>query len=247
MATICCKNVTFNNVEAILFDKDGTLADSESFLRTLAQRRSRLIDAQIPGVQEPLMMAFGVDNTAINPAGLMAVGTRQENEIAAAAYVSETGRNWLEALAIVRSAFAEADRFLQPKADHTPLFSGALKLVQTLAAANLKLGILSSDSSENVKAFSEKYQLSPYLKLHGGTDGLISKPNPVLFQQACESLGVAPENTLMIGDSQADIDLAKAAKAAGCVGVTWGWSRRLDLIDADSSAHELDQIQVVGD
>jgi phosphoglycolate phosphatase-like HAD superfamily hydrolase len=74
VVSIRCKGVTFQNIEAVLFDKDGTLANSEAFLRSLAQKRSRMIDAQFPGVQEPLLMAFGVDGERLDPAGLMAVG-----------------------------------------------------------------------------------------------------------------------------------------------------------------------------
>ena len=60
MVTLQVQNITFKNIEAVIFDKDGTLEDSGDFLRNLAQKRSRLIDAQIPGVGEPLLMAFGV-------------------------------------------------------------------------------------------------------------------------------------------------------------------------------------------
>jgi phosphoglycolate phosphatase len=56
--------VTFSNIQAILFDKNGTLEDSEAYLRTLAQRGARMIDAQIPGIGEPLLMAFGVNAIA---------------------------------------------------------------------------------------------------------------------------------------------------------------------------------------
>jgi len=54
MATIQCGDVTFTAIAAVIFDKDGTLADSQDYLRNLGQKRARLIDAQIPGVQEPL-------------------------------------------------------------------------------------------------------------------------------------------------------------------------------------------------
>ena len=43
------KNVQFQDIKAIIFDKDGTLEDSQSFLRELAYKRARLIDSQIPG------------------------------------------------------------------------------------------------------------------------------------------------------------------------------------------------------
>ena len=105
-AGICSAVRVFRNIEAVIFDKDGTLEDSQSYLRELGIKRARLIDAQIPGIGEPLLMAFGMQNNQLDPAGLMAVGSRYENEIAAAAYIAETGRSWFESLAIARSSLA---------------------------------------------------------------------------------------------------------------------------------------------
>lgn len=245
MATIRCGTVIFPDIQAVLFDKDGTLANSEEFLRNLGQRRSRLIDAQIPGVQEPLLMAFGIDDNQVNPAGLLAVGTRRENEIAAAAYVAETGRGWVEALSIVHSVFSDADRYLGRKAEQTPLFSESIPLLKTLAAAGLKLGIVSSDTSTNVEDFVAVHQLMPYLQAQTGIDDGPGKPDPDCVYRSCQALEVTPEKTLIIGDSQADIQLARAANLAGCIGVTWGWSQPLTTISgADVSIAEFSDIQL---
>jgi len=244
LATIRCRDKTFENIQAVLFDKDGTLANSESFLKSVGQKRSRLVDAKIPGVQEPLLMAFGLEGDQLNPAGLLAVASRRDAEIAAAAYIAETGRNWMEALEIAATAFAEADQYLKRKADHTPLFQGGLSLVESLAAANLKLGILSSDTTANVQDFIQKYGLEQ-IQLPMGTDAGLSKPDPLLYQQACSALDVLPAATLMIGDSQADAVMARAAGAGGCVGVTWGWSSLVHLMNVDVVVDRFEEIQVL--
>ena len=105
MATIKVLDKVFTNITGIIFDKDGTLADSHNYLRELAQKRSRLIDAQVPGVGEPLLMSFGMLDGVLDPAGLMAVGSHHENAIAAAAYIAETGRSWFDSLDIAKKAF----------------------------------------------------------------------------------------------------------------------------------------------
>lgn len=244
MVSIRCGEVIFPEIRGIIFDKDGTLENSEEFLRNLAQKRSRLLDAQIPGVGEPLLMAFGVDGNKIDPTGLMAVGSRRENEIAAAAYVAETGRGWMEALAIARRAFTEADQHFQNAAP-SPLFMGSLEVLQLLSQAGLKLGIISADTKTKVQAFIQRYQLTDYIQLAMGVDQGPSKPDPILFWQACEKLGIEPRATLMVGDAVSDIEMARQAGAAGCIGICWGNSKATHLAMADVTIGQLDELEVL--
>jgi phosphoglycolate phosphatase len=242
MATIKCKNLTFVNIQAIIFDKDGTLEDSQEYLRHLGKKRSRTIDAQIPGIGEPLLMAFGINGDSIDPTGLMAVGSRRENEIAAAAYIAETGRGWLESLEIARNSFDEAEKYLPPTT--SLMFVGCLEVLKYLSDAGLKLGILSAASTEKVRTFVQRHQLDAYVQLQMGVDNNLSKPDPLLFIQACQALGVEPSHTLMVGDSVGDIQMARHAVAAGCIGICW--TGKLDhLQDADVTITQLDEIQIV--
>ncbi len=243
MAKIQCGAVEFSNIEAVIFDKDGTLADSQNFLRTLGQKRGRLIDAQVPGVLDPLLMAYGFDGHDLDPAGLLAVGSRRENEIASAAYVAETGRAWMEALEMVRSAFAEADKVFQQKAKETPLFEPCRPMLQQLAEAGVKIGILSSDTTENVKDFVAHYDLEKLVTLQMGIDDGPTKPEPILLHKACYALNVLPHQTLVIGDSLTDFKLARAAGAAGYAGVTWGWNRPVNLGQPDVILSQATEIQ----
>ncbi len=245
MVTISCGELKFPNIQGIIFDKDGTLQDSQQFLRELGYKRARTIDARIPGIGDPLLMAFGIQDDTIDPTGLMAVGSRRENEIAAAAYIAETGRSWWEALAIAQEAFAEADRYLQNRTATSPLFAGSLEVLKLLSEAGLKLGILSADSTAGVKAFVERHQLSEYIQLKMGVEGELSKPNPKLFLQACQALELEAKFTLMVGDSQGDIEMAKRAGAAGVIGICWGNPEAAHLETADLAIAQLDEIKVL--
>jgi phosphoglycolate phosphatase len=244
VATIKCRNITFDNIQAILFDKNGTLEDSETYLRSLAQKAARLIDAQIPGIGEPLLMAFGINGNILDPAGLISVASRRETEVAAAAYIAETGRGWFESLKIARQALDEAEKYIEQTP--SPLFVGSLDLLKYLQEGGLKLGILSAATTEEVHNFVENHQLSDYIQLEMGVDEGPSKPDPVLFLQACQALGVEPSATLMVGDSVGDMQMARNAKAAGCIGITW-----VDKLDnvrgADVVINLLDEIQILKD
>ncbi|BAY24118.1 HAD-superfamily hydrolase, subfamily IA, variant 1 [Calothrix sp. NIES-2100] len=242
MVTIKCRNITFANIQAILFDKNGTLEDSEAYLRSLAQRTARLIDAQFPGIGEPLLMAFGVNGNSLDPAGIMSVASRRETEIATAAYIAETGKGWFESLKIARQALDEAEKYIGQTP--SPLFAGSVEVLKSLSEAGLKLGILSAATTQEVQSFVANHQLSDYIQLTKGVDEGPSKPDPVLFLQACQALGVEPSATLMVGDSVGDMQMAKNAKAAGCIGITW--INKLDHVQgADVVINRLDEIQIV--
>ncbi|MEO6859974.1 MAG: HAD family hydrolase [Microcoleus sp.] len=246
MVTIKCRGITFSNIEAVIFDKDGTLEDSQEFLRLLGIKRSRLADAQIPGVGEPLQMALGINGASIDPTGLLAVGSRRENEIVAAGYIAETGRGWLESLNIARRAFDEADEMFK-NASSSPMFVGSLEVLKNLSEAGLKLGILSAATTASVQKFVKTHELSDWIQLEMGVDSTLHKPDPKLFLQACDQLGVNPAATLMVGDSAGDIQMGKNAGAAGCIGICWGNAEVSHLEKADVAIASLDEMIIVAD
>jgi len=241
LATIKCRNVIFTNIKAILFDKNGTLEDSQANERSLAQKTAQLIDAQIPGIRESLLMAFGVSGDILDPAGLMAVASRWETEVAIAAYIAKTGQGWFESLHIARQALEEAEKYATKTP--SPIFAGSSELLKKLWQAGLKLGILSAATTAKVRQFVEIHQLSNYIQLEMGVDGGPSKPDPTLFLQACEKLKVEPSATLMVGDSVGDVQMARNAKAAGCIGITWVGKPNC-VAGADVVINQLNEIEI---
>jgi phosphoglycolate phosphatase len=220
MLNIRCRSLEFREIQAVIFDKDGTLENSANFLYQLAQKRARLIDAQIPGVGEPLLMAYGIQGSKLDPAGLMAVGSRPESLIASSAYVAETGRDWITAKNLVEQAFDEADKTITN--DVREMYPGSRELLMALHDTGVKLGILSNAPSSDVQDFVNQHQLGSLLSLQMGADGEITKPDPSLFLTACDRLQVTPSKTLMIGDSAGDIEMAQRAGGMGCIAIAWG-------------------------
>ena len=242
---IACQGLEFHNIAAIIFDKDGTLENSLPFWREVGIQRARMIDAQIPGVGEPLLMAFGIQDNILDPTGLMAVGSRQENEIAAAAYIAETGRSWHEARKIARSTFTEISesKYLIKTPESAPLFPDAIATLKSLHHTDLKIGILSADSTAEVKKFVIDHQLQNLVRLSMGVDGELFKPNPDLYLQACQALGVVPEQTLMVGDSVGDMNMARMAGAAGTIGINR--HQNSVSLQGDLQISDLSEIQIL--
>lgn len=242
---IAAGNRQFDNIAAVIFDKDGTLENSLAFWRAVGLERARAIDALIPGVGEPLTMAFGITNDTIDSQGLLAVGSRRENEIAAAAYIAETGKSWYEARQIARSIFAEvsASKYLVKTAKSSPIFADARQTLESLFNTRLKIGILSADSTAGVQNFVANHQLQNLIHLCLGVDNAIAKPDPQLFIKACADLGVLPEQTLMVGDTSVDMVMAKTAKAAGTIGICR--EQNILLESADVQIGSLLEIQVL--
>ncbi|MGG6267307.1 HAD family hydrolase [Leptolyngbya sp. AN03gr2] len=229
MKTIICNGVEFENIEAVIFDKDGTLANSHQYLWHLGAKRAELIDEIVPGLKSKVLAAFGCHD----PAGLMAVGTREENINAIASLIEDKN-----ATSIVQSIFEDADRQLPRKATLTPLYPGIVELLQSLKS--LKLGILSSDIEPNIRDFVEEYQLSNYFHAIIGAQSGISKPNPKLLFLICEKLNVEPKKALVIGDTIADTKLTPRS-----IGVTWGGSTIAQLVGAGAIAHHPSEIHLI--
>ena len=241
---IACQDSKFDDIAAVIFDKDGTLENSQTYWRLVGSERARLIDAQIPGVGEPLMMAFGILDNNLDPQGLVAVGSRVENEIAAAAYIAETGKTWYESRKIARSAFTEVaeSKYLTKTAQSAPIYDDVTKTLKLLSSKGLKIGILSADSTAAVREFVTTHQLEE-IQVCLGTDGEIIKPDPQLFWQACENLSVAPEKTLMVGDASVDMIMAKTANAAGAIGICR--YQNIQIASADVQINSLKEIQAL--
>jgi phosphoglycolate phosphatase len=242
MALINCLDRQFSNIQAIIFDKDGTLEDSGAYLRNLAQQRADSIDAVVPGLGEPLLKAFGVNHNILDPAGLQAIGSRAENQIVAAGYIAGTGKSWMKATQMARQAFLAADAAF--RSTPAAMFPGCLEKIQTFASMGIKLGIVSAATTSQVTRFAEYHQLQPYFQVLLGSDLHFAKPDPRLFQYACDELGVNSAQTLMIGDGAGDMMMGSQGGAAGCIGISWeGIST--PLTGADLMITDLNQLQIV--
>lgn len=108
--------------------------------------------------------------------------------------------------------------FREEAVDVKPI-DGLCHFLRNLAHAEVRLAVASSGSSRRVNDILNSLSLRPYFQVVlTGDDVSRGKPDPAIFQLACDHLGVSACETLVFEDSASGV---RAAKSAGmkCVGV----------------------------
>lgn len=97
--------------------------------------------------------------------------------------------------------------------DDSAVLEGVKEVLQKLKSKGVLLAI--GSASKNAPIILEKTGLMPYLdKISCGLDTTKSKPDPEVFLVAAKKLELAPEECLVVEDSAAGIEAAKAGKMA---------------------------------
>ena len=116
----------------------------------------------------------------------------------------------------------------------TRLYRGARTTLRDFHAAGLLqatvTGKRAADCEQILRGLGLKKDIDVYL---GGDSAPRPKPAPDLAEHAMSRLGVSPEESVVIGDSAADLAMGKAA-GAHTIQVLWGFSRER-LPDAEHS------------
>jgi phosphoglycolate phosphatase len=127
---------------------------------------------------------------------------------------------------------------------HAPVFEGVLPGLQALRALGWPLACLTNKPGAFAKALLAAKGLAGYFDhVFGGDAYTRKKPDPLPLTETCRALGVAPRETLMVGDSSND---AAAARAAGCpvVLMSYGYNHGQSVESAapDAVLERLDEL-----
>lgn len=107
---------------------------------------------------------------------------------------------------------------------HSDVYPGVAEGLQALRDAGLVLACLTNKPLAFARDLLAAKGLAGYFsQVFGGDSFERKKPDPLPLLKTCEALGMAPQETLMVGDSSND---AQAGHAAGCgvVLVTYGYN-----------------------
>ncbi len=116
------------------------------------------------------------------------------------------------------------------------LYPGVKEGVEYLKASGYKLGCVTNKAAEFTHPLLKDLGLFDYFESVVSGDTLErKKPDPMPLLYSAEKLGVAAEDSLMLGDSISDV---KAARAAGfqIICMSYGYNHGVDIREANPDA-----------
>ena len=195
-------------MKAVFFDLDGTLFDT---LADIAYALNYALAAyDIPKVPEKEVRHF--------------VGRGLRNALAQAV-VTSGKRVEEDDFDLMYELMLSAYR--KHPADRTVLYPGINELLSELKEKGLKLGLLSNKADSIVQGILAKYPLDLDFA-SGAVPGVPLKPDPSLYFSALEKLGVRPEETVYVGDSEVDAAFARRS-GSPCLIVSYGFRTEAEL------------------
>jgi len=209
-------------LKGILFDKDGTLVDFlytwgywielmlEHFSKELAKRKLQtLADDIYPALGLIGSKQEGV--TDYDRQGPLSVGSLNDLLAIMSLYGYKSGLTWAEArlLAVdsqkLASSRIDTERRIQ-------LLPGISSLLEQCCQQQLKLAVVTADDTTPAQqqlAWLELEHVFDTIIGHDSVDN--GKPHPDMVYLACKRLGLSPAEVIMIGDTNGDMMMAKAA------------------------------------
>ena len=200
---------------AVIFDLDGTLADT---LEDIADAMNRVLRREgFPGYDYAAyryLIGRGMRNLVIQA---LPAGDRADDTIA-------------RCLAELLADYSE--HFLVK----TSLYEGVAELLGELRAAGVGLAVLSNKVDELTRGIVDGLtEPGTFDVVMGAQAGVPLKPDPAAALLVSVRLGVSPEAVAYVGDSGVDM---RTATAAGMlpVGVTWGFRTKDELVENGARA-----------
>lgn len=179
-------------MRAILFDLDGTLADtSGDLIRAANLCLDRFGGARLDALQDRTLAYRG--GRAMLAHGLRDTGFGTTAQIEAL---------YPEFLALYRRDICRTTR----------LFDGVVPALDALVAAGFGLGVCTNKPEALARRVLHALGiLAPFGVLVGGDSYPVRKPHPRPLEEAAQALGAMPSDCLLVGDTETDLCTARAA------------------------------------
>ena len=219
-------------IDTVVFDKDGTLIDFHAMWGGWARRLGERLDEVIRRPVSPDVYAtIGFDPTTgrVAPGGPLATATMAGIEET----VARVLRRWCPSIAAARRATSAAWLVPDPAELAVPLADlGAI--FSRLRSGDRRIAVVTTDdrgpTDATLRALGVREQVGA---LVCGDDGFAVKPAPDAIIAVCHAFRTEPSRVAVIGDTPADLAMAREAGAGRVVGVLSGVGTAADLTAAD--------------
>ena len=213
----------------VIFDCDGTLVDSQGMICAAMQQ------------------AYGAHGLSVPPREqlLAIVGLSLPDAFRRLAQCEKNGadhpvNSLVEQYRIAFAALRQSEQHLEP------LYPGARDAIDALTArSDVALGIATGKSQRGVRAVLGRHGLGDRFVTIQTADDAPSKPHPGMVLAAMREAGVAARDTVMVGDTVFDVEMARTAGARS-IGVAWGYHPVPALVDAGADAIVNDFSELAG-
>lgn len=208
-------------IEAVIFDMDGVLVDSEPFHIEIEKRQFSLNQVAVSDEEHNQYMGIASD-----------VMWKK---------IAERHPLNLPVEELIEQNRAESIRYFTGL-EKIPVMPGLVDLLEKLHSNNFPLAVASSSFPEIIELILDKTDLRKYFQVVVSTqEAGKSKPDPDVFLLAAEKLGIMPLNCVVIEDSENGI---KAAQAAGmnCIAFDGPGANPQSQEEADAVVKSFDQL-----
>ncbi len=190
--------------ELVVFDWDGTLMDSEAHIVTSMQHALKDLDLPVLS-REKIRDIIGL---GLREAILRLLPGCEED---------------------VLSAIIDRYRYHFFTDDPCEPFMGAEQVLQHLHEAGYLLAVATGKGRQGLDRVLQNTGFSQYFAETRCADEAHSKPHPQMLLEIMDILDVDADRTLMVGDTEYDLEMANAARTAA-VGVDYGVHTRERLM-----------------
>ncbi len=128
-------------------------------------------------------------------------------------------------------------------------YEGIVELLAALRARGLKLAVLSNKPhAETIRVVEDLFGKDCFDIIQGQMEGVAIKPNPEGGIRILEKFGIAPQDTLYLGDTGTDMLTGKAL-GSFTIGALWGFRKRDELEEHGADVivgHPLEVLNYIG-
>lgn len=240
-----------DNIEAILFDKDGTLLDVHKYWGRIIEKRSKELINILklnPSYYQKLCkwMGYSFKNKKLLKKGPIGLVSREEVIKILVGLFKKEGLIVSEKF--LSEIFIKVHKdFLKEMKKYVEILPEAKNFIQLLRSKKVKTAIITSDSIANAQESVRLLGLDGYFDLIMGKEHCSApKASGIPAQVAIKLLKVIKERTVCIGDAPMDLIMAKKAGLKAGIGIVQGQTSYSGLLNySPFTIHNYSELKVI--